>query len=52
MATSLLEIKREKSTTGDEMNPYDNALKQLQRTADIIGLNPDVYEILKKPKEF
>jgi glutamate dehydrogenase (NAD(P)+) len=32
------------------MNPYDNALKQLERTGDIIGLNPDVHEILKQPK--
>jgi glutamate dehydrogenase (NAD(P)+) len=50
VATSLLETKREKQTTGNEMNAYDNALKQLERTADIIGLNPDVHEILKQPK--
>jgi glutamate dehydrogenase (NAD(P)+) len=50
VATSLLETKREKSIPGSEMNPYDNVLKQLERTADIIGLNPDVHEILKQPK--
>jgi glutamate dehydrogenase (NAD(P)+) len=50
LATSLLETKKEKSTTGNEMNAYDNAQKQLERVADIIGLNPDVHEILKQPK--
>jgi glutamate dehydrogenase (NAD(P)+) len=50
MATTLLETKKEKPTTSNEMNAYDNALKQLERTAEIIGLNPDVHEILKQPK--
>lgn len=50
MATSLIETKKEKSTTTSEMNAYDNALKQLERVADIIGLDPDIHEILKQPK--
>jgi glutamate dehydrogenase (NAD(P)+) len=51
MATTVIETKKEKSmAVGNEMNAYDNALKQLERTADLIGLNPDVHEILKQPK--
>ena len=33
-----------------ELNPFQNALKQLEDTADIIKLDPDVHEILKQPK--
>lgn len=32
------------------MNAYENEQKQLQRTAELIGLSPDVHEILKQPK--
>ncbi|MDG6907543.1 MAG: Glu/Leu/Phe/Val dehydrogenase [Nitrososphaerota archaeon] len=31
-------------------NPFQNALRQLETTASIIKLDPDVHEILKQPK--
>jgi glutamate dehydrogenase (NAD(P)+) len=33
-----------------EANPYGNAMKQLESTAKLIKLDPDVHEILKSPK--
>lgn len=33
-----------------ESNPYDNAMKQLESTARLIKLDPDVHEMLKNPK--
>ena len=32
------------------LNPYENAMKQLQNTADLIRLDRDIYEILRQPK--
>ncbi len=32
------------------MNPFDNALKQLQKAADLMKLDKEILEILKKPK--
>ncbi len=33
-----------------ELNPYENALKQLSDTAELISLDPDVHEMLRQPK--
>ncbi len=33
-----------------ELNPYEMALQQLDRVAEMIDLDPGVHEILKKPK--
>jgi len=41
---------KEKKTTTSEMNAYENAMKQLERAANLIGLNPDVHAILMQPK--
>lgn len=32
------------------MNPFHNALQQLKKVVEILNLDPDVLEILKKPK--
>jgi glutamate dehydrogenase (NAD(P)+) len=50
VATTLIETRKEETIVGNEGNAFENALKQLERTADLIGLNPDVHEILKQPK--
>lgn len=42
-------IKRELSTS-KESNPYENAMKQLESTANLIKLDPDVHEMLRSPK--
>jgi glutamate dehydrogenase (NAD(P)+) len=36
--------------SSNEMNAYDNAMKQLSNTAKLIKLDPDVLEILSRPK--
>jgi glutamate dehydrogenase (NAD(P)+) len=33
-----------------ELNPYENALKQLSDTAELISLDADVHEMLRQPK--
>ncbi|MER3601909.1 MAG: glutamate dehydrogenase [Nitrososphaerota archaeon] len=33
-----------------ELNPYENALKQLEQVASLIGLDPGIHEYLKVPK--
>jgi glutamate dehydrogenase (NAD(P)+) len=33
-----------------ESNPYENAMKQLESTARLIKLDPDVHEMLRNPK--
>ena len=40
----------EAMTNASEMNAYENALKQLERAAKLIKLNPDVHEYLRQPK--
>ncbi|RJR31400.1 Glu/Leu/Phe/Val dehydrogenase [Candidatus Parcubacteria bacterium] len=32
------------------MNPFQNAMTQLKKASDILNLDPDVLEVLKKPK--
>jgi glutamate dehydrogenase (NAD(P)+) len=39
-----------KLSTSKESNPYENAMKQLESTASIIKLDPDVHEMLRTPK--
>lgn len=33
-----------------ELNPYENAMKQLESTASLIKLDPDIHEMLRTPK--
>jgi glutamate dehydrogenase (NAD(P)+) len=39
-----------KTSGTSELNPYENAMKELNRVAELIGLDPDVHEMLKQPK--
>jgi len=32
------------------MNPYENAMKQLENTASLVKLDPDAHEMLRQPK--
>jgi glutamate dehydrogenase (NAD(P)+) len=32
------------------VNPYENAMKQLENAAEILNLDPNIYEILSQPK--
>ncbi|MHB1908407.1 MAG: Glu/Leu/Phe/Val family dehydrogenase [Nitrososphaerales archaeon] len=36
--------------SNQESNPYGNAMKQLESTASLIKLDPDVHEMLRSPK--
>jgi len=35
---------------GEKVNPLDSALQQLAIAAEMLNLDPNIYEILKYPK--
>ncbi len=49
MATILESAHKDREVSSAE-NPYANAMKQLENTANIIHLDPDVHEYLRQPK--
>jgi glutamate dehydrogenase (NAD(P)+) len=49
--TTVQEARRTSSGSGtSELNPYENAMKELDRVAELIGLDHDVHEMLRQPK--
>jgi glutamate dehydrogenase len=36
----------------EKVNPFESAQKQLKEAMDILGVDSDIYEILKEPKEY
>jgi len=45
---STIQVSTKKQAT--ETNAFENMLKQLERTADLIQLDPNVLQVLKQPK--
>lgn len=39
-----------REVSSEQLNPYSNAMKQLENTAEMIKLDPDVHEMLRMPK--
>ena len=46
----LNKIRSDRKVSSKELNPYDNAMKQLSATAGLIGLDADILETLSQPK--
>jgi glutamate dehydrogenase (NAD(P)+) len=46
----LKKEQQELRASESKPNPFQNAMKQLENTAELIRLDPDVQEILKQPK--
>jgi glutamate dehydrogenase/leucine dehydrogenase len=44
------QARQEQQQQQSKINPFESTLEQLERSADLIHLNPDVLEILKQPR--